>query len=115
MLFYDIVVDRQSRINCPTTLFATALSRVLRRAARDPGWDFRTREKQRCAFCDDNASSVRRLVCFPYVTYLHFKTEKETSVFSSSLVTCTAELCMQHMLHTYTRDVWNTVFGRSVY
>lgn len=61
------------------------------------------------AFRDDNASSVDmytwHLVCFPYVTYLHFKTEKETSVFSSSLVTCAAELCTQHIPYMYTRNV----------
>lgn len=34
--------------------------------------------------------------CSPYVTYLHFRTEKEMSVFSSSLVTCAPELCMPH-------------------
>lgn len=33
-------------------------------------------------------------VVFPYATYLHFRAEKETSVFPSPLVTCALELCI---------------------
>lgn len=46
---------------------------------------------------------------FPLVTYLHFRAEKETSVFSSPLVTYALELCMtciheQPPIHVYTRS-----------
>lgn len=83
-----------SKINCYKNLICARVPRF----SRCEGVRFeKAKEKERTITHSRQIRMASR--CFPYVTYLHFRTEKETSVFSSSLVTCAAELCMQR-IHT---------------